>query len=60
MLIVDDHAMIRCGFRNAIEEQLGKMHFKEVGSLEEARAALKSGDWNLVILDLNLQGGKAG
>ena len=33
------------------------MHFKEVGSLEEARAALKSGDWNLVILDLNLQGG---
>ncbi len=57
MLIVDDHAMIRRGFRNAIEEQLGKMHFKEVGSLEEARAALKSGDWNLVILDLNLQGG---
>jgi len=57
VLIVDDHAMIRRGFRNTIEEQLGEMHFKEVGSLKEARAALKSGDWDLVILDLNLQGG---
>jgi DNA-binding NarL/FixJ family response regulator len=56
ILLIDDHAIVRRGLRNEIEENLGKMHFGEAESVSEARTALESDiPWDLALLDIGLQ-----
>jgi len=55
ILLIDDHAIVRRGLRNEIEEHLGQMHFGEAESVSEARTALESDiPWDLALLDIGL------
>jgi len=56
ILIVDDHAIVRRGIQNEIEEHLGNMHFGEASNVKEARTVLKADTrWDLVLLDIGLE-----
>lgn len=54
ILIADDHAMVRAGIRQYLEEEPS---FKEIGEAASGRETLdklRAGDWDLVILDINM------
>lgn len=54
ILIADDHAMVRAGIRQYLE---GEPSFKEIGEAASGRETLdklRAGDWDLVILDINM------
>ena len=56
ILLIDDHAIVRRGLRNEIEEHLGQMHFGEAESVSEARTALESDiPWDLAVLDIGFR-----
>lgn len=56
-LIIDDHSVVREGYKNIIGNAFTGAHIAESGSLEEAYKLLKSNSFNLIILDISLPNG---
>jgi len=56
VLLVDDHAMLRRGVRQVIEEHVGRGEFAEAADAKEALRLVRSDAWDLVILDISMPG----
>lgn len=57
ILLVDDHTVVRQGFRRLLADQFPDAEFGEAATSQDgARLATKE-FWDLVVLDLTLQGG---
>jgi DNA-binding NarL/FixJ family response regulator len=56
ILLVDDHAVVREGYRRLLERRADLRVEAEAGSAEEALQILREGQPDLTILDLSLPG----
>jgi DNA-binding NarL/FixJ family response regulator len=56
ILIVDDHAVVRRGLREIVEDLIAGAEVAEATDTGTAIDALRRHDWDLVLLDLNLPG----
>jgi len=56
ILLVDDHAVVRRGVRDILNEALGKVAFGEASKPSEAMVQIEEGEWDIVILDISLPG----
>jgi DNA-binding NarL/FixJ family response regulator len=56
ILIVDDHAVVRQGVRYILQNELREVEFGEAENAEEALKKVGEQNWDLVILDIKLQG----
>src|ERR1700685_3241889 len=54
VLIADDHAMIRAGLRRWLEADRSIEAIAEAGTGAETLDQLREGDWDLVVLDINM------
>jgi len=54
ILIADDHAMVRAGLRQFLAEDRSITEIGEAASGNETLDQLRSGSWDLVILDINM------
>jgi len=54
VLIADDHAVVRAGLRQFLEEDPGIGEIGEASTGREALEALRAGRWDLLILDINM------
>src|SRR6202167_6422194 len=52
--IADDHAMVRAGLRQFLTEDRSITEIGEAASGNETLDKLRSGNWDLVILDINM------
>lgn len=58
ILIVDDHYIVRSGMSLLLENKLENVQVYEANDFTEALAELGNNSFDLVILDINLPGGK--
>ncbi len=56
ILIADDHAIVRRGLKQILDEALAGVVCGEAGNAEETVAAVREHDWDLVILDMTMPG----
>lgn len=56
ILITDDHAVLRRGLRQILEDGFGKIQFGEAANAGEAIAAVAREHWDLVVLDITMPG----
>jgi DNA-binding NarL/FixJ family response regulator len=56
ILIADDHAVVRRGLVQLLSDELPGTRFGEADSAPAAVAAGRTGEWDLVILDISLPG----
>ncbi|MDH5784956.1 MAG: response regulator transcription factor [Chromatiales bacterium] len=56
ILIVDDHAVVRQGIKQIISEMDGPLQVAEAGNGSDAIRMLREGQWDMVLLDINLPG----
>lgn len=56
VLLVDDHAVVRRGLREIIEEFFSGAEFGEASNGQECVAHVSAGPWDVVILDISLPG----
>jgi DNA-binding NarL/FixJ family response regulator len=54
VLIADDHAVVRAGMRQFLEEDRSITEIGEASTGREALDALRTGRWDLLILDINM------
>ena len=54
ILIVDDHSVVRRGLVGILTEDFGEAEIEMGVDGKSARLALKSADWDLILLDINL------
>jgi len=54
VLIADDHAMVRTGIRHYLEQQDSIGEIAETATGNETLQQLRDGQWDLVILDINM------
>jgi two-component system invasion response regulator UvrY len=54
ILIADDHPMVRAGLRHILSEDPSITEIGEAGSGNETLTRLRSGQWNLLLLDINM------
>jgi len=54
ILIADDHAMIRTGLRHYLEQDRSIDKIGETGTGAQTLQELREGNWDLVILDINM------
>jgi len=54
VLIADDHAVVRAGLRQFLEEDPSITEIGDASTGREALEALRSGRWDLLILDINM------
>lgn len=54
VLIADDHALARAGYRQFLEAETSILSIGEAGSFAEALDALGRSRWDLMILDINM------
>jgi DNA-binding NarL/FixJ family response regulator len=54
VLIADDHPMTRAGLRHFLEDDRSVTQIGEAGTGKETLDLLRSGNWDLVILDINM------
>jgi len=54
ILIADDHPMVRAGLRQFLDGDRNVSEIGEAGSGTETLDLLRSGNWDLVILDINM------
>jgi two-component system invasion response regulator UvrY len=54
ILLVDDHAVVRQGLRQILEEGLSSAEFGEAGSGGEALDLVRNEKWNVVVLDISI------
>ncbi|HLK58277.1 MAG TPA: response regulator transcription factor [Chthonomonadaceae bacterium] len=56
ILVADDHAVVRRGIKQILEEDLEIETIAEAQNAEEALALVRAQEWDIVILDLNMPG----
>lgn len=56
ILLVDDHAMVRKGLKETLEEELGAVTFGEADNGQKVIEQIHRTDWDLAILDINMDG----
>lgn len=56
ILITDDHAVLRRGLKQILEDGFGKIQFGEAANAGEAIAAVAKEAWDLVVLDITMPG----
>jgi DNA-binding NarL/FixJ family response regulator len=56
ILIVDDHAIVRKGLKETLEEELGEIAFGEASDGQEALEQVWRRKWDLVLLDIGMEG----
>jgi two-component system, NarL family, invasion response regulator UvrY len=54
VLIVDDHSVVRQGLKQILHESDIPVSIGEAGSGQEALSLARTGDWDLVVLDISL------
>lgn len=59
ILIVDDHLVVRTGVAIVLKEQLENITISNVENFFETIAVLKERSFDLIILDINIPGGKS-
>jgi two-component system, NarL family, invasion response regulator UvrY len=57
IMLVDDHAVVRAGYRRFLEQEPGYEVIAEAASGEEAYTLLQTRQPNVVVLDLSMPGG---
>jgi len=55
VLITDDHAIVRKGLKETLQEELGQVAFGEAASGTEALQQVRTRKWDLVLLDIGLE-----
>lgn len=56
ILIIDDHEVVREGVKQIVRERGGEATFGEASTAAEALALVREQDWDIVVLDLSLDG----
>jgi DNA-binding NarL/FixJ family response regulator len=56
ILLVDDHAIVRVGLKQVLDESFPGSVFEEAGSAEEALSQVRMTAFDIVILDISLPG----
>ena len=56
ILITDDHAVLRRGLKQILEDGFGKIQFGEAANAGEAIALVAKEHWDLVVLDITMPG----
>ncbi len=56
ILIVDDHAVVRQGIKQIITDMDNPVEVGEAGNGSDAVRLLREGEWDMVLLDINLPG----
>jgi two-component system, NarL family, invasion response regulator UvrY len=56
VLIVDDHAILRCGLRALLSDAFHKAAFGEASNAEQALGLLRKNEWDVALLDITLPG----
>ena len=56
ILVADDHALVRKGLRETLDEELGGVSVTEAQNGKQALEQLKHGEWDLVVMDINMEG----
>ena len=56
VLIVDDHALLRCGLRALLADQFQRAVFGEASDAQEALALLRKKQWDVALIDITLPG----
>jgi two-component system invasion response regulator UvrY len=54
ILLVDDHAMLRKGLKETLEEELSRFIFGEADHAQQALELVWQKEWDLVVLDINM------
>jgi two-component system invasion response regulator UvrY len=57
ILIIDDHTVVRDGIKRILNEQPVAAVFGEASTTQEALKLVREEEWDLVVLDISLQGG---
>jgi two-component system, NarL family, invasion response regulator UvrY len=55
ILVADDHAIVRKGLKETLEEELGRLHFGEAANNQQVLEQVWNEEWDLVMLDLNME-----
>ena len=56
ILIADDHAMVRKGLKETLEEELGQVAFGEAENGQQTLEQIWKQKWDLVLLDIGMEG----
>ena len=56
VLIADDHALMRKGLKETLEEELGNLTFGEAENSAQVLQLVTEQNWDLVLLDINMEG----
>lgn len=56
VLIVDDHAILRCGLRALLSDAFPKAAFGEASNAEQALGLFRKNEWDVALLDITLPG----
>lgn len=56
ILITDDHAVLRRGLMQILEDGFGKVQFGEAANAGEAITQVSKSNWDLVVLDITMPG----
>lgn len=56
ILLVDDHAIVREGFRRILADEIEGAEVGDASNADEALAQVRAGAWDVVVLDLSLPG----
>ena len=56
ILVADDHAIVRKGLKETLEEELGQVTFGEANNSQEVLEQVFQKKWDLVMLDINMEG----
>lgn len=56
ILLVDDHAVVRSGMRQMLQDILRAVDIGEAGNAGDALSQVRGSDWDLVFLDIRLPG----
>jgi two-component system, NarL family, invasion response regulator UvrY len=54
VLIADDHALVRMGLRQLLQDELTVSEVGEAATGSETLDLLRDGDWDLLLLDINM------
>jgi two-component system invasion response regulator UvrY len=56
ILIADDHAIVRKGLKETLQEELGELSFGEASNGREVLEQIARQKWDLVLLDIGMEG----
>ena len=56
ILIADDHAIVRKGLKETLEEEISELIFGEASNGQEVLQQIWNNDWDLVLLDIGMEG----